>query len=155
MMKKIYILLVVVLIIIGISFFLMKPKTVSAVQAIVPAGISAVEAKHIVTNLNWNIALSGWSRWLDVSDCTEIECSIKIIFSSEQICPESAADDEWCDETQLSGKIQFIAHGFNFVEDKKSDSVFCALKSTDVADSWKIEGVNCPSDFKELQGYKK
>lgn len=116
--------------------------------------MSVEKVKKLTTNYNWSIGLSQWSRSLQLSDCAENQCTLQVVFSTPQICPVGTKDDEWCDEIELSGKIQFAANGFNFIDDKNAASGFCELKNDSAPDSWKLEGVSCPSNLQELRGNK-
>lgn len=145
---------------IGIVFLILKSTKNDAVGS-KPISTSSDnfmvlnQVKEIMTTSDWINGQAQWSRYLEVSACTENQCVIKAIFSSPQICPEGAASDDWCDEVELSGKMQFVKEGFQFIEDKKSDAVFCELKAGGAEKQWLLEGPLCPSEFKQLLGSQK
>ena len=159
-MKKRFALIASMVVAIGVVTFLLKltksdnpstePKT-----SVSEGALNAVQVKNIMTNSDWINGQSQWSRYLEVTTCTENQCTLKVVFSSPQICPASAAGDEWCEETQLNGKIHFVEGGFNFTEDKKSDSVFCELKAGSSAKQWLLNGPQCPTDLTQLLGGQK
>lgn len=116
--------------------------------------MSAAKVKEIITSSSWSIGLSQWNRSLQLSNCTETQCTLQVVFSTPQICPVTAKDDEWCDEIELSGKIQFAESGFKFIDDKNIASGFCKLKKDSTPDYWQLDGDSCPSNLKELRGSK-
>jgi hypothetical protein len=160
--RKFFLILIVL---VGVSCSIFKSQEDNTAQSsqakVVQGGVSRVsdsmsaeKVKKLITDSSWSIGLSQWSRSLQLSDCTETQCTLQVVFSTPQICPVGAKDDEWCDEIELSGKMQFAANGFNFIDADNAASGFCELKNDSAPDSWKLEGASCPSDLQELRGSK-
>lgn len=133
------------IVIAGIGFVLLHEKTPAGSEA--SGNLSAAQVQELVTNANLSQGLSGWSRSLSFSDCVGTQCVFKITFSTPQICPEGTPDDEWCDEVELKGSAQFVEGGFNFTNDETKATGFCEV--AEFADSWRFEGVTCPSEIME------
>lgn len=113
--------------------------------------LSSSEIKKIITEHSWGNGLSQWSKTLDISKCTQDTCDVELIFSSPQVCPIGSADDEWCDEVQLKGKINFVSGGFLYIDNSNPTTAFCELKKSEVS-SWMLAGETCPSDLIDLFG---
>ncbi|AZZ35952.1 hypothetical protein CIK05_03805 [Bdellovibrio sp. qaytius] len=166
-MKKITVIIISLIAAIGIGFYFRRniQKTADTVSDINTSTqpvaatseneMTIEQVKKFMTNSEWSNAQSQWSRHLEIEACTENQCIVKSVFSAPDNCPENTTDDNWCDEVELIGKIQFIKNGFEFIEDKKQTAVFCKLSHGGFATQWVLDGPDCPTEFTQLLGQPK